>query len=472
MWSDGTPFTANDVVYTFNAYLENAALAAGGARVVAPILASVQVGGATPEGSPAASPVASPAASPAASGNTVVFTFSEVNTIALYDVASQVIVPQHQWSQVADPVLFTNETPIGTGPFTEVARFETQIWELHKNPNYWQAEKIGINGLRFPAYPDNDAAILALLNGDVDWAGNFIPDIENTFISENPEAYNYWFPATGATVHLFLNTSMAPFDNADVRKAISMAIDRDQVVSIAMYDYTHPADATGLSDAYTNWKDQASVDAPWVKLDVAGANAMLDAAGLTMDGNFRKNADGSTLTYELNVVTGWSDWVQSCDIMAQNLADIGIQVTVRPYDFSTWLEKVNNGDFTMSIGWSSGGSTPYNFYRGMMATATWNAVGTTSNENWHRFKSEEADAALAAFATTSDQAEQMELGKQLQAIYAANAPAIPLFPGPQWGEFSTARFDGFPNEENPYAILSPYAGERGLVLTALTTKTV
>jgi peptide/nickel transport system substrate-binding protein len=464
LWSDGEAFDADDVVFTFQSFIDNAGLSNGGGVIVAPLLASVSAGAAA-----SASP-ASDASPVAAGGHTVTFVFKEVNTVALFDILGQVIVPQHVFSTVDDLVTFTNENPVGTGPFANVGRFEAQIWELHKNENYWQVEKVGINGLRFPAFADNDAAQLAMLNGDVDWAGNFVPDIENVYVAKDPENFNYWFPSTGATVHLFLNTTIAPFDNVDVRKAISQAINRDQIVSIAMYDYTHPADTTGLSDAFPAWKNDSIGQAGWTTFDVDAANAALDAAGLAKDGDVRKTADGTAMEYELNVVTGWSDWVQSCDIIAQNLGEVGIKVTVRPYDFSAWLTNVNNGDFTMSIGWTSGGATPYNFYRGLMSSATWNEIGVTSAENWHRFKLEAADEALAAFAATSDQAEQVELMNTLQQLYSDNAPAVPLFPGPQWGEFSTRNFDGFPNEENPYTILSPYAAERGIVLTTLTTK--
>ena len=448
LWSDGEPFTADDVAFTWNLLKENEALPGNGARVVMPFLESID---ATDE-------------------STVVFTFNEVYTIGLYDIGNQVIVPEHLWKDVEDPVTFTNEEPVGTGPFTEVSRFETQIFELMANPNYWQEGKPYIKGLRMPAYPDNDSINLATINGEVDWTANFIPDIEQTYVEKDPENNHYWFPPTGATVHLYLNTTVAPFDNVDVRKAISLALNRDQMVDIAMFGYTHPADSTGLSDAFEKQKDETASSADWVDYDPDRANQMLDDAGLAKDGDVRKTADGKALEFDLNVVSGWSDWVQSCDIMARNLADVGIKATVKPYDQTTWQTRVQNGDFTMSIGWSSQGPTVFNFFRGVMSSITWNEVGTSSAENWHRFKSEEVDQLLNDFAATSDEAQQQEISVKLQQFYADNAPAIPLFPGPQWGEFNTSRFEGFPSEEDPYALLSTYSTERGIVMTTIKPK--
>jgi peptide/nickel transport system substrate-binding protein len=448
LWSDGTPFTAKDVAFTFNLFLENDAIPGNGGATVAPFLTSVE----------------------ATDDTTVEFTFKEPYTIGLYDIGSQMIVPEHIFSTVDDVLTFTNENPVATGPFTEVARFENQVWELHRNPNYWQEGKPYFQGLRIPAYPSNDAVNLATINGENDWAGNFIPDIENTYVAKDPENFHYWFPATGATVHLYLNTTIAPFDNVDVRKAISMAINRDQIVQIAMYDYTHPADTTGLSDAFDSVRDEEAANAGWTTYDVDAANEMLDAAGLTMDGDVRKTADGTPMEYELNVVSGWTDWVQSCDIIAQNLADVGMKVTVKPYEQATWQTNVQNGDFTMSIGWGEGGATVVSFYRPLMSSTTWREIGTSSGSNWHRFKLEEADTLLEEFAATSDPEQWKSIAVELQKLYAENAPAVPLFPGPQWGEYNTMRFEGFPNEDNPYALLSTYSDEALLVLTTVTAK--
>ncbi|HXI55813.1 MAG TPA: ABC transporter substrate-binding protein, partial [Polyangia bacterium] len=64
--------------------------------------------------------------------------------------------------------------------------------------------------------------------------------------------------------------------------------------------------------------------------------------------------------------------------------------------------------------------------------------------------------------------DQMRLYHDLERVFAQQAPAIPLFPGPLWGEYNDKRFTGFPDQKNPYAPLSPNLFPQSLlVLTRL-----
>ena len=447
-WSDGEPFTSADVKFTFDLLAEHEGLAGTeGIRGVLPFVESVE----------------------APDDTTVAFTFSQVYTPGVYDIGEQMIVPEHIWKDVADPVTFTNETPVGTGPFTEIGAFQPQYYEILKNPNYWQEDKPYIDGFRAPLYPNNDSANLALVNGEIDMASNFVPDIQNTYVAKDPEHFHYWFPSVGTTVHIYANTTRAPFDDPNVRKALSLAIDRPQIVQVAMYDYTAPADGTGLSAAYDNWRSAEAVAAgDWVTLDVARANEMLDAAGLTREGDTRVLPDGTPLSYDINVVSGWSDWVSTVQIIAQNLEEVGIAAQVQTYDFAAFFDRLQKGDFDLTIWSGTSGHTPFGYYRSVMSNLTVVPVGELASENYARYGNEEADALLEQFAATADLDEQKEIVNQLQMIYAENAPAIPLFPGPDWGEFNTMRFTDFPSEENPYALLAGYENpERLIQLTTI-----
>jgi len=445
-WSDGRPFTARDVAFTFELLRRFPAL---DKRGVWGYLAGVDV----------------------VDERTVDFTFGRVFLPGLEDVVAQLIVPEHAWREVADPVAFPNEHPVATGPFTEVRVFQNQVYELGRNPGYWQPGIPKVEALRFPAYPSNERSNLALVFDEVDWAGNFVPAIDRVFVARSPEDHAYWFPLTGSTIFLYANTGRAPFDDVRVRKALSLAIDRDLVVEVALHRYSRPADATGLSDAYAGWRDPEAAAADWTRHDVRRANALLDEAGHRRgpDG-LRRLPDGRSWKYEIMVVSGWSDWVRAAQVIARGLRELGVDASVRSSDYAAWAQRVQEGRFDLSLGWSYEGPTPYTFYRWLMSKETVKPVGTVTVSNWHRYASPAADRLLTEFEREADPAGQRRLSTALQRVFAAEAPAIPLYPNPSWAEFNTSRFQGFPTAARPYADPSPNKFDRGetlLVLTAL-----
>ncbi|WP_437956661.1 ABC transporter substrate-binding protein [Sorangium sp. So ce119] len=446
-WSDGQPFSAKDVAFTFGLLKKFPALDQTG---VWKFVETVE----------------------AKNDTTVEFAFKEAFVPGLHYIGHQPIVPEHKWKDVADPVTFTNENPVATGPFTEVKTFQNQIYELGKNPNYWQKGKPAVEGLRFPAYPGNDQANLALINGEVDWAGNFVPDIDKTYVAKDPQNNHYWFPLVGGTVTLYPNATKKPFNDIKLRKAISMAIDRAQIAKIAVNGYTVGADGTGLDDAYARWRNEKAVAAgDWTTYDVAKANALLDEAGYAKGADGIRAKDGKPLKFDINVVTGWSDWVRAVQITTQSLKAVGIEATLKTYDFSAFFEALQKGTFDMSMGWTNTEPTPFNFYRDLMAPEFVKPVGEVSNRNWHRFAAKEAEPLFKQFQAATDAAEQKRIVDELQMIYAQQVPVIPLFKNPSWGEYSTKRFVGWPSKENPYAKLSPNnSPDYLLVLTEIKPK--
>ena len=125
--------------------------------------------------------------------STVEFTFEKAFAPALYELGQQVIVPAHIWSKFDKPGNEENPTPVGTGPYTEIANFQAQSFELQKNPNYWQPEKQNIGGIRMLAFAGNDGANLAAISGDVDWTQTYMPDIQSTYVDKDPEHRLHWF---------------------------------------------------------------------------------------------------------------------------------------------------------------------------------------------------------------------------------------------------------------------------------------
>lgn len=443
-WSDGEAFDAEDVAFTFNMFFEQPAT---DTAAIAEFTDSVEV----------------------VDAMTVKFNLNRVYTLAHELIGSQVIVPEHHWSMVeGDLSFFLNEDPVGTGSMTTVADFNEQSYTLCRNEGYWQ---VGENGEQLPyvdcirqvLFQGNDPANLALINGELDWVGNFVPDIEQTFIAENPDKHYYYFWPGGATVQLYPNTSMAPFSDVHFRRALSMAIDYEAVTSIGMYGYTTPANAVGLGPRYNVWvSDDALAMADEMgqtRYNPEGAAALLDEAGyVDSDGDGIRNMPdgGENISFKVQVVNGWTDWVTSVQIMSQNFQDVGLDATVITPDFGAWFAALQNGTYDVSIGWGTAGNTPYNYFRNLLLSDLISEAGVANAETWSRWTSDEADALLSSFTETADMDAHMDIVNQLQMLYVENMPAIPLFPGPTWYEHTTYRFTGFPVEDNYYAQGSPW----------------
>ena len=141
-------------------------------------------------------------------------------------IASLIIVPKHIWASIKNPVTFADPHPVGTGPF-ELSSFSPQGYLLTKNPHYWQQGKPGIAGLRFVAYSDNSTQANAITEGQIDWAADYIPNAQQTYLSRSASNH-YWVPEAGSD-GLIPNLDTFPLSDLQVRKAISLGIDRQAI---------------------------------------------------------------------------------------------------------------------------------------------------------------------------------------------------------------------------------------------------
>ena len=447
-WSDGKPFSAYDVEFTFNLKKKFPALdGTGNWKYLSSVVAK--------------------------DSNHVVFTFSRIYVPGFEVISGQPIVPKHIWEKVSDPVKYQDPNPVGTGPFTEITSFMPQVWELSKNPNYWQKGKPKIEKLRFPAFLSNEQATLALINGEVDWSGNFIPAIDRIFVEKDPVNNHYWFPKSGGSIFFYLNTTIEPFNNIEFRKAISMAINRDLITKVAMYNYTEPAHQTALSGSFSRFRiSDDLIKERWVAYNPDAAIDVLDRLGYRKNNSgYYVQPNGQEISITIGIVSGWADWIRAGQIISKNLNEIGIKSRVKTQDFGAWFNDLQMGNFSAAIGWAEGGATPYPMYEGLMASKNVKPKGEVSGTNWHRFGLDEVDMLVSQFEKTSDEDEKRKILIRMQELFISSAPAIPIFADPTWGVFSTKRFKNFPTEANPYAQISPNKTPENLfILTEVEPK--
>jgi peptide/nickel transport system substrate-binding protein len=437
-WSDGKPFTAADVAFTFNYGKQYAAADETGLMQSGQITKVKQVG-----------------------TYQVAFTFSTVNTTVLPQLLSSnvMIVPKHIWSKVTNPGTWANPNPVGTGPFARVAKFTSQEYILGKNPHYWQPGKPTFDGIRVPAIPTNDATLAAAIKGDLDWMGSKIPNVQTTYVKYDPAHFHFFYGSLQYPLGLYFDDEKYPYSLYPLREAISLAIDRQKIDTVAEAGYEPPADALAMSKMYPAWVDpklkaQAKALAPATP-NVTRAKQVLTAAGFTYKGSDLYDPKGNRVSLDLSCPDGWDDWVTSMQIIQQNLQAIGIDASFTPADATAWLGQRShrqlNGFF-----WSPlGGINPYIQFNAYMSKSSYFpagqdalASGLANLSGWYSTK---ATSLLAQWRQTASVKKQKQIAYQLERIQLANLPFVPTVYAPYWYDYSTKHFTGFPNKKNNYA---------------------
>src|SRR5690606_20062553 len=336
---------------------------------------------------------------------------------------------EHIWKDVEDPKNFANTNPVATGPWTKVRNFSRNGVELCRNELSRDNADNAIACLNFPQMNGNEQTVAALSAGELDWLGDGLTDPDVTFLPQS-EFNNYWLPA-GADVNLQLNTTKAPFDNLEFRKAMSVAIDRDTLVDIATFGLTtHTKYPIGTGELFNTWYEPEELEPyAWLmQYDPDKAMEMLDEAGFVdADGDgWRDNPDGTPIAFGISMPSGWTDWVNTGQTVAENLQDIGINASLRTMDQGAWFDAAPQGNFDVYVMWTNAGPTPYNQYSPMFNPRLM-VEGQIDFQAMHQMQIPEAEAALDVFKGSADEATQRAALTDVHKAVAENLPVISLF---------------------------------------------
>ena len=435
-WSDGEDFTADDVVFTFNLVKENPALDTLGVWQHIDTIESTD--------------------------STVTFHLKEADIPAETIINQQLIVPEHIWKDVDDPVKWTNEDPVGTGPYV-IDTFGPNQYTLKKNENYWQKDKVAVEKILAPASNKQ----LDIVNKGYDWAYSFITDVDKTWVGANKQHNHYWFPP-GGTVSLYPNLTKKPFDDVNFRKGLSYAINRDKIAKDAELGYVDGASQAGL--LLPNWEDWINEDIPnrgKVEQDTDKALEYFAKAGYTQKDGKLVDASGKQLELNITVPNGYTDWLRGMQSVQSQLGKLGITVKLTQPQPAAYTQAQNNGDFDLIVSSFGGTGSLYQDFNNLLNSEFATPVGTSTSANFERYKSDEADQLLAQLRAAADEDEQKEIVDQLQQIVYDEVPVVTMFYGGLWGLYSDKNFTGWPSEDNPYAPPTTWNSSMLLVVTNL-----
>ncbi|GLW28402.1 ABC transporter substrate-binding protein [Actinoplanes regularis] len=446
-WSDGQPFSAKDVAFTFELIRKNKALNSTGIS-----LASVE----------------------AKDDKTAVLTFTKPSfTDEAAVIANTPIIAEHVWSKISDPAKTVNQNPVGTGPY-KLKTFSAQSYVMEKNANYWQPGKPQIQNVRYIALATADAASAALTAGQVDWMSAFLPGLEQLIKNQKNLTYVNT-PALTASIFTCSGAELGckgPQTDRAVRQAIYWALNRDQLNKLAGGGFAETASPTLLLPK----RDQGwianpnNLNTPGGP-DVAKANQILDAGGWVKGGDGIRTKNGEKLSLTIQTVTGWSDFISLNDAMTQQLKEIGIELKPTQLSWNEWNNNQTQGKFQLSLDSIGLGASPNPYATYLKYSSITTAkVGEAAppSGNYARYSNGKVDAAVAAAAATNDEAAQKAQYTIIQDEIVRDLPYIPIYVNSMLTEFNTGNATGWPSNDNKYALPASWKQwDNGIVLTNL-----
>jgi peptide/nickel transport system substrate-binding protein len=429
-WSDGKPFTAADVLFTYQLLKKYPALDLNADWSV---LKSVSQKGA----------------------NQVVFNFKTSAVPYFYYIADQTqIVAKHIWASVKNPVTYKDPHPIGTGPYV-MSSCTPQVIKYTRNPSYWQKGLPKIGTVYYPAFTSNDPANQQLASGQAQWGSQFIPNIKAYYLSKSADNH-IWFPPL-VNVSIFINLKDPILSNVAVRKAMAYAIDRKRVSQIGEYGYEPPANQTGIvTPTFGSWLDKKA--AAMYSYNPQKAISILEQAGFKRSGNgVFKSPSGKALSFRIVNIGGYSDWVASVQVIQQELKAVGIEITPENLSSTTYDADVFNGKYQLAYdGNESGGPAPYYELRQVLYGPNSAPIGKTATTNWERYSSKQTDALIDAYGATTSLAKQHAIVKKLESVMVSVVPIIPITESVDWYQYNTKDIAGWVTPGDPYAKPAAY----------------
>jgi peptide/nickel transport system substrate-binding protein len=446
-WQDGKPLTADDVVYTFNLAKDHKDVPYSAFWSYVSNVAKTD-------------------------DKTIQFTLNTqpLNPLMFkHYLAYTHILPQHIWTDVekknSSLLSYVDMKPVGSGPY-KVYDVSQQRVALVRDDNYWGKSAIGSFAPAFvihPIFKSNDDANLAFQNAELDVSQTFTPQIWQMWEQKRLPVATWFkqppYHLPGQIPMIFLNVHRKGLDDVNVRKALAYAIDYQQIAETAMSRYSVPVNASLIvpDGATKKFFDQGAVQASGWTHDPQKAAQILDGMGAKKgsDGIYRL-ADGTRLgPWKAQCPYGWTDWMTSLQVVASSAKAVGFDISPNFPEQPVDIAALQNGDFDIAMYSPSvsaaSPAAPWGFFHDVLESRGVPPAGQTAFWNYNRFSDSSAAGLLdkAAAATGND---QMQLYTQLDDLFRAQVPVIPLEYRPyQFFEYQEKQWTGWPNSGNPYA---------------------
>jgi peptide/nickel transport system substrate-binding protein len=407
-WSDGTPLTAEDAVWTGETVLK---YAKGPTSILAPFLAHVK-------------------SLEAPDPQTLVITYSQPVGNVLPQLQQFFILPKHVW----EPKVGNNgkglkafnpqdELPVvGAGPFV-ITKFDgkgTTIFE--KNPAYYGPEP-NVDAVGYQHFENEDALLTAFQAGELDFVEEVPPNAVGT-LESNDDLVVSKVDSTQINNFIFNSNPEKPENrellDPQVREAFEYAINREEIAEVVWGGNASPV-ASIVAPITGEWMNSEIEPLPY---DTDEGNRVLDEAGYERGSDGIRMADGHKMEYEIITPTGVQGVQRSFEIIQKGLDELGVKVTPKALDDTTAFEAIGAPDwkylnFDMAM-WSWVGYLDPDF---VLSVVTCDQYGGWSDTG---YCNPDYDELYKQQGVTVDQEARKEIVWEMQDILQADRPYIHL----------------------------------------------
>lgn len=288
--------------------------------------------------------------------------------------------------------------PVGTGPFKFVSRTPQQDFVMERFEDYWGAPA-WLDKVTYKICENADALVMNLNGGSIDLCAHLT--------SAQASQLNQNFQVLEGTMNLvqaiYLNNQAKPFDNQLVRQALCYAIDRQGIMDMVA-DGHGTAVGSSIYPAFTKYFLPELVDK--YPHDVAKAKELLAQAGYP---------DGFDMT--ISVPNNYQPHMDTAEVVAEQLREAGINVTIQPVEWSTWLDTIYNGrQFQATVVGVDAAN--------MTARAMLERFTSDYGKNFINYNNPAYDALFQQAINAQDEATQTDLYKQMEAMLADTAANV------------------------------------------------
>lgn len=405
-WSDGSDLTANDFVYSWKRVCDP--------EVAAPyaetVLGMVEGYDKAIEGDLDALQVV------AEDDQTLVVTLSTPCTYFGSLAAFATLSPVQEATIEAngDGWATKAETYVSNGSFYVTEWVPGSHILMSKNPNYWNADAIKLDGIKFNLIEDANASYSAYQSGEV----LMIKDVPTEEIPSLEGNDDYYVDPIIGTYYLSLNLNREPFTDKNVRKALSLAIDRDYVANTLMQGTYSPASnfmGPGWIDTDgTEFVENANGGKPYIDTEDFEGN-LEEAKKLLADAGYENGEGLPSITYTTND-SGYHKVV--AEYLQEAWAEIGVDLKVDIVEWQSFTPMRRNGEYdTARNGWVGDYSDPSNML---------DLLCTTNGNNDGKFSNADYDKAMEESRSTLDPEARSQALHKAEDILMEEAGCVPV----------------------------------------------